>query len=51
MGEVYRATDENLNRDVAIKDLAERLKRGAIPVDEPLAIAKQIAQSLGAPRG
>jgi Tol biopolymer transport system component len=105
MGEVYRATDENLGREVAIKvlpqdvaededrlvrfkrealllaslnhpniaqvygfesallgdgsavhflamelvpggDLAERLKRGAIPVDEALEIAKQIAEAL-----
>ncbi len=105
MGEVYRARDATLNRDVAIKvlpaamakdterlarfkreaqvlaslnhpniahvygfesatlldgsiahflamemvegeDLAERLKRGAIPVDEAIAIAKQIAEGL-----
>ncbi len=105
MGEVFRARDTTLNRDVAIKvlpaamaadierlarfkreaqvlaslshtniahvygfesatlpdgstahflamelvegeDLAERLKRGAIPVDEALAIAKQIADGL-----
>jgi Tol biopolymer transport system component len=100
MGEVYRARDTRLGRDVAIKllpaevaqdaerlarfrreahllaslnhphiaavygleeldgklllvlelvegeDLAERLKRGAIPVDEALAIAKQIAEAL-----
>jgi len=105
MGEVYRAKDTKLNRDVAIKvlpaafaadperlarfereakllaslnhsniahvygfesaamddassvhflamelaegeDLSERLKRGAIPVDEAIAIAKQIAEAL-----
>ena len=100
MGEVYRATDDNLGRDVAIKvlpeevakdserlarfrreahllaslnhtniaaihgleeadgkpflvlelvdgeDLSERLKRGAIPVDEAIEIAKQIAEAL-----
>jgi len=100
MGEVFRARDTKLNREVAIKvlpaefaqdrervarfrreaqvlaslnhpniaaiygleesgvvvalalelvegeDLAERLKRGAIPVDEALAIAKQIAEGL-----
>jgi len=100
MGEVYRATDTNLNRDVAIKvlppevtqdperlgrfkreahllaalnhpsiaaiygleeadgkpflalelvegeDLKERLARGAIPVDEALEIAEQIAEAL-----
>ena len=105
MGEVYRARDANLNRDVAIKvlpsamagdterlgrfkreaqvlaslnhpniahvygfesatlvdgskahflamemvegdDLAERLKRGAIPVEEAMAIARQIAEGL-----
>jgi Tol biopolymer transport system component/tRNA A-37 threonylcarbamoyl transferase component Bud32 len=100
MGEVYRATDTNLNRDVAIKvlppevardperlarfkreahvlaalnhphiasiygleesggqpflalelvegeDLKQRLARGAIPVDEALEIARQIAEAL-----
>ncbi len=100
MGEVYRATDENLGRDVAIKvlptevagdterlgrfrreaqllgslnhtniaslygleeaegkpflvlelvegeELSERLQRGAIPVDESIDIAKQIAEAL-----
>jgi len=100
MGEVYRATDTKLNREVAIKvlpaevaedperlarfkreaqllaalnhphvaaihgleesdgkpflvlelvegeDLALKLKRGAIPVDEAIAIAKQIAEAL-----
>ncbi len=100
MGEVFRARDTKLNRDVAIKvlpamlaqhtervarfrreaqilatlnhpniaaiygleesggvvalamelvtgeDLAERLKRGAIPVDEAIAMAKQIAEAL-----
>src|SRR5215216_3974681 len=102
MGEVYRARDTRLNRDVAIKvlpdlfasdverlarftreaqtlaslnhpniahihgleesggvralvmeliegeDLAQRLERGAIPLDEALAIAKQITEALEA---
>jgi len=102
MGEVYRATDTKLNREVAIKvlpaevagdperlarfrreaqllaalnhphvaaihgleesdgkpflvlelvegeDLAERLRRGAIPVEEAILIAKQIAEALEA---
>lgn len=30
------------------EDLAERLKRGAIPLDEALPIAKQIAEALEA---
>src|SRR5688572_14009294 len=102
MGEVYRARDTRLNRDVAIKillpivaddpdrlsrfrreaqvlaalnhpniahihgieetdgitalvlefvdgeDLAQRIARGSIPIDEALAIAKQIAEALEA---
>ena len=98
MGEVYRARDSKLHRDVAIKvlpevfaldperlarfereaqvlaalnhpniahiygvehralvmelvdgeDLAERIARGALPIDEALAIAKQIAEALEA---
>src|SRR5262245_43377953 len=102
MGEVYRATDTNLRRDVAIKvlpeafaqdaeriarfereaktlaslnhpniaiihgleksqgtyalvmelvegeDLSQRISRGAIPIDEALSIAKQIAEALEA---
>src|SRR5688572_25402951 len=100
MGEVYRARDTKLNRDVAVKvlpelfasdpdrlarfereaqslaalnhpniaqvfgvledppalamelvegeDLSQRLERGAIPIDEALPIAKQIAEALEA---
>ncbi len=42
MGEVYRATDTNLNREVALK---ARLDRGAIPLEEALEIHRQIAEA------
>src|SRR5688572_32536825 len=55
MGEVYRATDNNLKRSVAIKvlpasvagdaDRLARFQRGAIPLAESLPIARQIADA------
>ncbi len=50
--EVYRAIDTNLKGQVAIlvegDDLSQRIARGAIPIDEALPIAKQIAEALEA---
>jgi serine/threonine protein kinase len=50
MGEVYRARDTGLEREVAVmvlpEDLAERLKRGPLPVHEALDVCRQIAEGL-----
>src|SRR5467141_1865660 len=48
MGEVYRARDTRLNRDVEGEDLAQQIARGPIPLDEALPIAGQIAEALEA---
>jgi hypothetical protein len=57
MGEAYAATDVNLARQVAIKvlpeavaaeTLADRIAGDAIPIDEVLPIARQIAEALEA---
>jgi serine/threonine protein kinase len=57
MGDVYQAADTKLGRSIAMKllvarferearALAARIKRGPIPVDESLTIAKQICEAL-----
>jgi serine/threonine-protein kinase len=55
MGEVYRARDARLDRDVAVNmelveglTLADRIAQGALPLEESLPIARQIAEALEA---
>jgi protein kinase-like protein/glycosyl hydrolase family 42 (putative beta-galactosidase) len=58
MGEVYRATDTKLKRlaesvgmtalVMELEDLSQRSARGALPLDEALPIAKQVADALEA---
>jgi eukaryotic-like serine/threonine-protein kinase len=63
MGEVYRARDSRLNRDgveetdgvialvlelVEAEDLAQRIARGPLPMEDAVPIARQIAAALEA---
>jgi len=48
MGEVYRARDTRLHRDVAVKVLADGSQRTALSIDQALQIARQLIEGLEA---